>query len=63
MFVNVSDRIGSGIVATLARPGENFTGVLQYEASVVGKWLLMLKEIAPRLERVGARSQPEDTAL
>jgi putative tryptophan/tyrosine transport system substrate-binding protein len=40
-FVNVSDPIGSGFVASLARPGENFTGVLQYEASVVGKWLAM----------------------
>ena len=37
VFVNVSDPIGSGFVASLARPGGNFTGVLQYEASVVGK--------------------------
>ena len=49
VFVNVSDPIGSGFVATLARPGGNFTGVLLYEAGVVGKWLAMLKEIAPRL--------------
>ena len=42
VFVNVSDPIGSGFVTSLARPGENFTGVLQYEASVVGKWLAML---------------------
>jgi hypothetical protein len=37
VFVNVSDPIGSGLVASLARPDGNFTGVLQYEASVVGK--------------------------
>ena len=52
VFVNVSDPIGSGIIASLARPGGNFTGVLQYEASVVGKWLAMLKEISPHLTRV-----------
>ena len=56
---NVSDPIGSGFVASLARPGGNFTGVLQYEASVVGKWLAMLKEIAPRLERVALMANPK----
>ena len=61
VFVNVSDPIGSGFVASLARPGENFTGVPQYEASVVGKWLAMLKEIAPRLERVALVANPNTT--
>ena len=61
VFVNVSDPIGSGFVANLARPGGNFTGVLQYEASVVGKWLAMLKEIAPRLERVALVANPKTT--
>ena len=59
VFVNVSDPIGSGLVASLARPGGNFTGVLQYEASVVGKWLAMLKEIAPHLERVAVVANPK----
>jgi putative ABC transport system substrate-binding protein len=59
--VNVSDPIGSGFIASLARPGENFTGVLQYEASVVGKWLAMLKEIEPRLERVAFVANPKTT--
>jgi ABC-type uncharacterized transport system substrate-binding protein len=59
VFVAVSDPIGSGFVANLARPGGNFTGVLQYEASVVGKWLAMLKEIAPRLERVALVANPK----
>jgi putative ABC transport system substrate-binding protein len=49
VFVNVSDPIGSGFIASLARPGGNLTGVLHLEASIVGKWLAMLKEIAPRL--------------
>ena len=61
VFVNVSDPIGSGFVTSLARPGENLTGVLQYEASVVGKWLAMLKEIAPRLERVAVVANPQTT--
>ena len=39
VFVNVSDPIGSGFVTSLARPSGNITGVLQYEAGVVGKWL------------------------
>jgi putative tryptophan/tyrosine transport system substrate-binding protein len=59
VFVNVSDPIGSGFVANLARPGGNLTGVLQYEASVVGKWLAMLKEIAPRLERAAMIANPK----
>jgi putative tryptophan/tyrosine transport system substrate-binding protein len=62
VFVNVSDPIGSGFIASLARPGGNFTGVLQYEAGIVGKWLTMLKEIAPRLERVALLSNPKTTA-
>jgi putative ABC transport system substrate-binding protein len=59
VFVSVSDPIGSGFVASLARPGGNFTGVLQYEASVVGKWLAMLKEMAPHLERVAFVANPK----
>jgi ABC-type uncharacterized transport system substrate-binding protein len=62
VFVNVSDPIGSGFVASLARPGRNLTGVLQYEAGIVGKWLAMLKEISPRLARVGVLANPKTTA-
>ena len=51
VFVNVSDPIGAGFIASLARPGGNFTGVLHYEVGIVGKWLAMLKEIAPRVTR------------
>ena len=51
VFVTVADPIGSGFVASLARPGGNLTGVLLLEASITGKWLAMLKEIAPRIAR------------
>src|SRR2546423_3914606 len=39
VFVSVSDPVGSGLVASLARPDGNMTGVLQYEAGITGKWL------------------------
>ena len=51
VFVNVSDPAGAGFIESLARPGSNFTGVLHYEAGIVGKWLAMLKEISPHLAR------------
>src|SRR5438105_5416780 len=51
VFLGVSDPIDSGFIASLARPGGNLTGLLQYEESITGKWLAMLKEIAPRLVR------------
>jgi len=62
VFVAVSDPIGSGFIASLARPGGNLTGVLQYEASITGKWLAMLKEIAPGLGRVALVANPKVTA-
>ena len=49
VFLGVSDPIGSGFIASLARPGANITGLLLFEASITGKWLAMLKEIAPAL--------------
>jgi putative tryptophan/tyrosine transport system substrate-binding protein len=61
VFVNVSDPIGSGFVASLARPGGNLTGVLQYEASITGKWLAMLKEISPTLVRAALVANPKTT--
>jgi putative ABC transport system substrate-binding protein len=59
VFVNVSDPIGSGFIASLARPGGNLTGVLHYEASITGKWLAMLKEISPRLARAALLANPK----
>src|SRR3989442_460075 len=61
VFLSVSDPIGSGFVASLARPGGNLTGFLNYEASITGKWLAMLKEIAPRLARAALMANPKTT--
>jgi putative ABC transport system substrate-binding protein len=63
VFDNVSDPIGSGFVASLARPGGNLTGVLLYEAGIMGKWLAMLKEIAPHLTRVAVVGNPQTVPL
>jgi putative ABC transport system substrate-binding protein len=63
VFNNVSDPIGFGFVASLAHPGGNLTGILLYEAGIAGKWLAMLKEIAPRLSRVGVVGNPKTAPL
>src|SRR5262249_9180604 len=52
-FIGVPDPVGSGFVASMARPGGNLTGQMLLEPSITGKWLGMLKEIAPHLARVG----------
>jgi putative tryptophan/tyrosine transport system substrate-binding protein len=51
VFVNVSDPVGAGFVASLARPGGNATGFTQFEYGMSGKWLELLKQIAPGLKR------------
>jgi putative ABC transport system substrate-binding protein len=53
VFIGISDPEGVGVVANLARPGGNMTGVANFEPSMGGKWLQTLKEIAPRLTRIG----------
>ena len=52
VFVQVGDPVGSGIVDSLARPGGNVTGFMNFDFSFAGKWLDLLKEIAPHLTRV-----------
>src|SRR5436309_5245786 len=52
VFVNVNDPVGSGFVASLGRPGGNATGVAVSEAPIAGKWLELLKEVAPQITRV-----------
>jgi putative ABC transport system substrate-binding protein len=47
VFVLVPDPVGAGFVDSLARPGGNVTGFTQYDYSIAGKWLALLKEIAP----------------
>jgi len=52
VFVTVIDPVSSGFVDSLARPGGNITGFASYEYSISGKWLELLKEIAPGMRRV-----------
>src|SRR5262245_853045 len=52
VFANVSDPVGSSLVASLARPGGNATGFASSEFGFSGKWLELLKEIAPKVTRV-----------
>jgi putative tryptophan/tyrosine transport system substrate-binding protein len=52
VFANVGDPVGLGLVSTLARPGGNTTGFMTVELGVSGKWLELLKQIAPRVTRV-----------
>ena len=61
VFVTVSDPIGSGFIASLARPGGNVTGLMLYEEGITGKWLAMLKEIAPQLARAALIANPKTT--
>ncbi len=58
VFVNVIDPIGAGYVASLARPGGNATGFTLFEYSLSGKWLELLKEIAPNLTRIAILRDP-----
>jgi len=51
VFVNVSDPVGGGFVDSLSRPGGNATGFMQFEYSLSGKWLELLKQIAPAVTR------------
>jgi putative ABC transport system substrate-binding protein len=59
VFAQVSDPVGAGVVVSLARPGANITGFLYYEDSIAGKWLGMLKEIAPHLTRASLLGNPK----
>jgi putative tryptophan/tyrosine transport system substrate-binding protein len=59
VFAVVSDPIGSGFVASLARPGGNITGFNILEASLSGKWLELMHEIAPDVTRVGLMYNPQ----
>src|SRR5262249_18972822 len=62
VFPQSIDPVGGGTVASLARPGGNITGFTQYEYSLSGKWLQLLKEIAPGLTRVGVLRSPTGAA-
>jgi putative ABC transport system substrate-binding protein len=61
VFASVSDPVGDGFVASLRRPGGNITGFISQEATMAGRWLELLTEIAPGVKRVAALFNP-DTA-
>jgi putative tryptophan/tyrosine transport system substrate-binding protein len=63
VFANVSDPIGPGFVASLARPGGNITGMQLFEASIAGKWLAMLKEMAPGVKRATLMANPKTSSF
>jgi len=60
VFVGVTDPVGAGFVDSLARPGGNVTGFMIYEYDLSGKWLELLKQIAPNITRVAIIRNPEN---
>jgi putative tryptophan/tyrosine transport system substrate-binding protein len=58
LFVNVTDPIGSGLVSSLASPGRNTTGFTNFEFTMGGKWLQLLKQIAPSMKRAALLFNP-----
>jgi putative tryptophan/tyrosine transport system substrate-binding protein len=62
VFASVSDPVGAGYVASLARPGGNTTGFTLFEYSISGKWLELLKQIAPGMTRAAVIRDPSITS-
>jgi putative tryptophan/tyrosine transport system substrate-binding protein len=62
VFAFTPDPVGAGIVESLSQPGGNATGFLQFEYSLSGKWLELLKQIAPSVTRAGVLRDPTVTA-
>jgi putative ABC transport system substrate-binding protein len=62
VFVQVADPVGSGFVASLARPGGNITGFTNFEPSMGSKWLQTLKQVAPDVAHAAALFHPETPA-
>ena len=62
VFVGIADPAGSGVVTSLAKPGGNITGFTAFEYGIGGKWLALLKEVAPQVQRVALLFNP-DTGL
>ncbi len=62
VFVQAVDPVGAGFVTSLARPSGNATGFMQFEYSLAGKWLQLLREIAPGVNRVGLLRDPATPA-
>jgi putative ABC transport system substrate-binding protein len=62
VFVIVPDPVGSGVVESLSRPGSNATGFMMFEYNLCGKWLELLKEIAPRVTHAAVLRDPGTAA-
>jgi putative ABC transport system substrate-binding protein len=62
VFVIVPDPVGAGFVNSLAKPGGNATGFLMFEYGISGKWVELLKQIAPEVKRAGVLRDPAITA-
>jgi putative tryptophan/tyrosine transport system substrate-binding protein len=62
VFVNVADPVGAGFVDSLSHPGGNATGFIQFEYSLSGKWVELLKQIAPGLTRAAVLRDPTITS-
>jgi ABC-type uncharacterized transport system substrate-binding protein len=58
VFVNVTDPVGVGVVASLSRPSGNMTGFMPFEYGISAKWLELLKQIDPRVNRAGVLRDP-----
>jgi putative ABC transport system substrate-binding protein len=59
VFLQVSDPVAQGLVTSVTHPGGNITGFSAYEFSIGGKWIELLKEVAPKLSRVAVMSNPD----
>ena len=62
VFAGVIDPVGSGLVASLARPSGNTTGFALFEYAIAAKWLELLKEIAPHVTRTAVLREPQVSA-
>ena len=59
VFAGLSDPIGDGIVTSLSKPGRNITGFTSFNAPIAGKWLELVKELAPATTRIGIIYNPK----
>jgi putative ABC transport system substrate-binding protein len=62
VFSTVTDPVGEGFIASISRPGGNITGLIDKEASLAGKWLELLREIAPGVKRAAIMFNPDVAA-
>jgi putative tryptophan/tyrosine transport system substrate-binding protein len=62
VFVMIADPVGSGFVQSMAHPGSNMTGFTHFEPQMGGKWVQMLKEMAPKIVRIAILMHPETAA-